>query len=391
MNKCMICNSENVQLKFEFPCSITSFSTPADIAVQVLLCSDCGHIFNPPSQLPACFYEHDYSLLLGDNKSEFVIFNAGSEISLFEKVVKFISPYIDKHDHAKSVNVLEVGAGKGLLLQKLKAKYQNKLQLHAVEPNKKSEQFLVENLPDCNLSMSTLDESPFAQKTFDIVMSHGVLEHVGDPVGFLKDIYACMDIDSLLYIGVPNFVANPSDLVTTDHLSKFTPSSIKYLFDKVGFDVVESHSDSTEVFMMFLLKKGKARTALNSEMQVDISCSESTLNKSIDFVNLSMQGFKDALTECRNSNRAFSMYGAGNIGLLACSYYENDDCLQCIYDDNNTFWGTQRIGLPIRDPKELSVHTSPVVYISANPCYYNLIKEKIDSITDKRALVYPVI
>lgn len=389
MSQCLICKSLKVTKEFEFPISITSFSTLIKSPVEVYLCENCGHIFSPPNQLPDSFYESEYELLLEDNESEFVVFNEEKESTLFDKVLQFIFSKI-KLVESNIFQVLEVGAGKGLLLKRLKEYVTKPFLLSAVEPNQRSEPFLKHNLSGHAISMTTLENSPFKDKIFNLIISHGVLEHVPDPITFLKSICACMDSKSILYIGVPNFETNPADLVTTDHLSKFTPQTIEFLFNVSGLKILSSNVNSYEVFMTYLVKKDEKKIEPYNHLSKNTKSSKETLIASLDYIKRSLKGFESAVEESIQKGKDLSIYGAGNIGLLAIKYFNlNEKNIKCIYDDNQTFWGKSRIGIPIKNPQELSLCKESILYISANACYHKNIIQKISDLTDHQATVYP--
>jgi SAM-dependent methyltransferase len=389
LGNCTICDSNQLQIAFEFPVSITSFSTPVAEATQVLICSDCGHVFNANRQLPEGFYENEYDLLLEGEESEFWVFSDKSQNSLFDSVISFIHPWIQE-PKLNCPDVLEVGAGKGMLLKKIIEKT-NVNNVFAVEPNSKSEINLRANLKGHNISMTTLDDSPFASKKFDLIFSHGVLEHVANPLAFLKSIRNCMDDHSLLYIGVPNFEANPADLLTIDHLSKFNESTINYLFSKAGLKVKQSKVNSNEVFMMFLLEKAQDSQANgNIFFESVVQNSQRLVETSKKYIDCYINGFKEALEVSNKRNQPLCIYGAGNIGLVAMNYYNIDTkTITCIYDDNNTFWGTSRMGIPIRDPKNIVNGPKGVIYISSNACYHTCISQKAQALGVEQEFIFP--
>lgn len=389
MTQCLICKSSKITKQFDCRVSITSFSMPTDLPVEVYLCEDCGHIFSHPSQLPRSFYEEDYELLLDSKKSEFVIFEGEEEKTLFDKVVHFIFQSIDVQNLDESFHVLEVGAGKGMLLKRLKELVNRPISISAVEPNQKSEPFLKNNLLNHEISMTTLENSPFKDRIFSLIMSHGVLEHVFDPVDFLKNICACMGQGSLLYIGVPNFIANPADVLTTDHLSKFTPTTIKFLFDLVGLEILASNTNNNQVFMTYILCKATNKSN-DLHFQENVIASRKILNSALHYIDVSLKAFGEAIKESVETNKPLYMYGAGNTGLFAMKYLNVDGSnIKGIYDDNSTFWGTSRVGIPIKDPQKLSGREDSVIYISANTCYHQIITKKINVLTNNKASVYP--
>ncbi|HMQ10717.1 MAG TPA: class I SAM-dependent methyltransferase [Oligoflexia bacterium] len=390
MNLCLICKSNNTRQVFASRVSVTSCSKPIEKKVDVFYCEVCDYVFSPSQQIDPDFYEKEYDLLMQDGQSEFVVFNQGQAKTLFDSVLDFLFEHIDPKNIQRAKKILEVGTGKGLLLKRLQEKLtvkHSEFKVYAVEPNKKSEPFLKDNLKDANISISLLEDAPFFKEDFDLVLSHGVLEHVGDPVHFLQSVHACMRDETLLYIGVPNFDLNPTDIITYDHLSKFTPLSINNLFKKCGLEVVANNVEEKKLFMFFLLKKSQA----NSKIEEQASDVKSQSLQSVKKVEQMISHFQSAYTLAQETHKPFVFYGAGNIGLFSLKKY-NIPVSQVagIYDDNPTFWNSKRYNITVRNPIELNQEPEgTVIYISANPLYVPEIKNKIQQKHGKKFRVFP--
>lgn len=390
MSLCLICKSDRTDQVFASPVSVTSCSKPIDKKVDVFYCKVCDYVFSPSQQIDPDFYEKEYDLLMQDGQSEFVVFNQGQAKTLFDSVLDFVFEHIDPQYIQQAKKILEVGTGKGLLLKRLQERLITNhpgFNLYAVEPNKKSEPFLKENVKDAKISISLLENAPFFKEDFDIILSHGVLEHVGDPVHFLQSIRACMQDKTLLYIGVPNFDLNPTDIITYDHLSKFTPLSINNLFKTCGLELVTTNLKEKKLFMFFLLKKAQTKQTFE-ENNSHVS---STSLESVKKVEQMIDSFQSAYTLSKETHKPFVFYGAGNIGLFALKKYNIPvSQVACIYDDNPTFWDSTRYDVSVRNPIELNKEPEgTVIYISANPLYVPEIKNKIQQSYGERFRVFP--
>ena len=73
-------------------------------------------------------------------------------------------------------------------------------------------------------------------------MSH-VLEHIPDPVAFLRSLRTHLTPDGLLYIAVPDIRQNPVDLFVLDHCTHFDERTLFHTLADGSFAPVELRSD----------------------------------------------------------------------------------------------------------------------------------------------------
>jgi 2-polyprenyl-3-methyl-5-hydroxy-6-metoxy-1,4-benzoquinol methylase len=81
-----------------------------------------------------------------------------------------------------------------------------------------------------------------ARPQFDIVVMNHVLEHVADPVGFLRDIQRRIKPGGVLHIAVPNVASWSARLsgwasYEPYHLMYFTPATLRRTVEQAGFVV----------------------------------------------------------------------------------------------------------------------------------------------------------
>ncbi len=85
---------------------------------------------------------------------------------------------------------------------------------------------------------------------YDLIVCSDVLEHIPHPLDLLDDIVACMDEQTLLYLGVPYEALmfrnrdNPDRLMAKrhwhEHVNFFTQASLERLCDHAGLEIIES-------------------------------------------------------------------------------------------------------------------------------------------------------
>lgn len=85
-----------------------------------------------------------------------------------------------------------------------------------------------------------------ADQTVDLLTCRHVLEHIGDPQRFLADLRRILAVhpQAIVYFEVPNALYTLRDLgiwdILYEHCSYFTAGSLTRLFERAGFQVVET-------------------------------------------------------------------------------------------------------------------------------------------------------
>lgn len=135
--------------------------------------------------------------------------------------------------------VLDIGAAEGSMLKAIADRFPDTTRV-AVEPNPDFGRFAVK-YAKCEL-LSDLSE--IADRQFDLIILNHVLEHVKEPVPFLKQIAAILAEQGKLYIDVPS-VAGYDGLhdFHVAHLYHFGHTSFRNLLQRAGFSVLllEAH------------------------------------------------------------------------------------------------------------------------------------------------------
>jgi SAM-dependent methyltransferase len=366
------------------PC-IMSDSRITERRIDNYLCLDTGLVFNGSGARGSekNFYTDEYDLHSENDDSEFKFFEANQVIGIYDDIAGFID---GGASFRKAPSILDIGCGKGILLRKLRDKYPGAC-LHGVEPSKNALKFFQKVFPDVSLFEGIFEDSPFLCEKFDLVASNGVLEHVPDPVVFMKNIRSCIAENGFVYIGVPNFRNNPADLFTYDHLSRFTPETVKMVFELGGFEIVASKVSDQRVPMWFVLKP----TVAVSIEDVKVNLEESTrlVGKSLQEIKAFFQSYEEAAVQALAKNKRVAVYGTGTLALIATRYTAlKPAIISRIFDDNMSIWGSERLGIAVDDPKNIiDIGDISEVIISANPCYVGSIENKIKALLQDSPIV----
>jgi len=81
------------------------------------------------------------------------------------------------------------------------------------------------------------------EQSFDIITMEHVLEHIKDPVAFLKEIHPVLAPGGVIIIQVPDCGVNPYMLLVADHSSHFDADTLQQVFEQAGFKVLVKPSN----------------------------------------------------------------------------------------------------------------------------------------------------
>ena len=339
------------------------------------LCLDTGLIFNGTGARgqEREYYGDEYDLHNENDESEFKYQTDEGFIGVYENIFQFID---DNIDISLINNYLDIGCGKGLLLKKFSQNH-NKLNLFGIEPSKQASKMYKRIIPEAEIFLGSLEESEFRFQKFELISANGVLEHVPNPIEFLNSISNMLTEEGYCYIGVPNFKTNPADIFTYDHLSRFTPKTIKMLFSLTGFEVISELVSDVRVPMWYLIKKNKQV----SKYSINITDQQDLFDKHSSDIKKTFQSIQNCYENNIRDASKIAVYGTGSIFSLATFYTDiNFSDIYCYVDDNDSIHGSKKNGITIQSPQILQSEKISKIIISGNPCYHDQIIKRIHSL-----------
>ena len=195
-------------------------------------CLDCGLIFKrkliETDEIRKTYDDKKYfSGYLGNYKEFIKIFN--QMLNLIEK-------------HKNSGKILDIGCGLGLFLYLAKKR---DWEASGIEISKFASNFAKTKLKLNVINSDNLD--CFQDNFFDVIVVNHVLEHIENPLVILKQIKKKLNINGILFIGVPNIKGlfprfqkeNWPSLQPFAHIYQFTPKTLKLLLQKIGFEPIK--------------------------------------------------------------------------------------------------------------------------------------------------------
>lgn len=140
-----------------------------------------------------------------------------------------------------NATILEIGCSDGRFLERLRE--QGHKNLYGVERNKKAAE--TARSKGFNVNSEDISVSDWPHKKVDVIILNQVLEHVSDPIGFLKSVSRLLTTEGRIYLSLPNYNSFFVDFYGPAwahwhipfHFFTASPKSIKIIAEKAGFSV----------------------------------------------------------------------------------------------------------------------------------------------------------
>ena len=207
----------------------------------VYFCSDCDLGFLENRNFDAIdYYKSDYRKSVS-HKAE------PSATNSEEIFTTYVNKQADRIDQVlplinSETRFLELGASAGQFIHHLLGKCAS---ISAVELDEDCK-LALEKIPGVRVSGEPLSSSEFYGSVFDVICAFQVLEHIPDPISFLKEIYLCLAPEGVAFVEVPNLydpllsvwnIEEYKDFYYhEDHLFYFSDRSLSLCAMEAGFD-----------------------------------------------------------------------------------------------------------------------------------------------------------
>ena len=194
---------------------------------------------------------------------------------------------------------------------------------------------------------------------FDLVTSYFVLEHVDDPVGYLRKLTSFLKPEGRVLISFPNVDANPGDMIVADHLNHFSTHSLIVTLSRAGLAPLKIIRDPL-LSSFFVLAAG-APSGFDKKNALDAIKRNTEI---CEFWQVAARRLNSRLALYRNG--VCAIYGAGFYGSWLRLQIGDSCKLTCFLDMNEKLQGKEHLDLPIVSPKDLPAEVK-TVFIGLNP------------------------
>jgi SAM-dependent methyltransferase len=222
--RCALCSSPNNEPFISFP------------DIPVLRCRRCGFLYSGQlmsAKSQAAYYENDFG-------SERHMLGQQLNARLNQRVLKkFLPAY-------RRLSVLDVGCGYGFLLHLLQEKWH--ADVTGVELSRREVTYARETLALKSVYSSLDMVAP--GRLFDLVVCFEVIEHISEPVAFVRQLLERVALGGHLALMTDNFASAPCrgmgcafpKWIPHSHISHFTPSTLEQCLKSAGADRVHFYS-----------------------------------------------------------------------------------------------------------------------------------------------------
>lgn len=191
---------------------------------------------------------------------------------LLDALYSFRVYYTERHQ--RPGKVLDVGCGRGLLLNKLR---ERGWETHGTELSEEAAAYAREklNLP---VTAKKLEDALFPSGEFDLVVLWHVLEHVRAPRLMLHEVARILKPGGMLLVAVPNFGSWEArfsgkgwfHLDVPRHLTHFTPSTLKEGLAEAGLSIVSANFFSTEYDFFSFVQSAQNRLGFRHNLLYNV-------------------------------------------------------------------------------------------------------------------------
>ena len=328
---CPICGSKEYQDIYQAEFRIWTQEDREWTAHQVV-CKGCGFIYTNPRPSEDDLKDfYDAYLRFGEIDAHF----RGKQIEFLCRNVP----------NARG-RLLDIGAFDGSFLALAK---QKGFEIHGIEPTEEGVLEARKKGLDVVQGFFNKEYAGKIDKSYDVVTMLHTLEHVEDPLEFVRLALRVTAPGGYLYIEVPDvtraFAENMSDFFSVQHLNHFTSNTIRNLASRVGATIIAVEQEKELWILRTLLKNTPDTIPLINEYGSNMRIMQAYKKRK--------QAFLDTLRK-KISAKEVSLYGAGeHSSQLLSSPLLKEVRVVAVTDSNPKKWGMQFHGFTVIPPAKL--------------------------------------
>ena len=375
INKCPVCGNKNIYQFFtlsDMPVYSNILYSSSDEAkksirgdIHLGYCKTCDLIFNTAFDEEKLDYNQTY-----ENSLHFS--------PRFQTYARELAQYLGNKYKLQNKTIIDIGCGKGDFLNML-CSYGNNRGI-GFDPS----------IPDDYPTPSSQKEIVYVKDYFspkysnylaDLICSRHTLEHVSDPIFFLKSVRETIkkSSQSIIFFEVPNmkYILEKGFVwdIIYEHVLYFTPNSLQNAFKLAGFKV--HHVDET-FERQFLTIEAILANAKTVELPTQSSEIISILEKFSDNYDKLITFWQEKIERFGRDKLKAVIWGAGSKGITFLNTLQIDDQINYVVDINPRKEGKYIAGSgqQIVSPDFLQKY-KPDAVIVMNSIYIQEIKEII--------------
>jgi SAM-dependent methyltransferase len=334
------------------------------------LCNSCGLVFNRYFDSSRLDYDEAYE-------------NSLDHSPAFQKYLQELTARLRARYKLRSKRIIEIGSGRGEFLKLLGINDEN----HCIgyDPS-----FKCDNDGDISPTVRFVQDyysERYASEPVDFLACRHVLEHIPEPLVFLSNLRRTLAAQGEVhtYFEVPNGFQVFGGLGMWDvlypHVHYFTLESLSTLFQRAGFELIETGFAFAE---QFLYLEARAGTTSHETDRERLSSKFKLSRIPTDFeerFSSTVEMWSSFLCDNLAAGKHIAFWGAGAKGITFLNVVPHARQINYVIDINPRKQGTYvpGTGQCISAPSELKKQ-SPDVVITLNPVYEKEINSMIDDL-----------
>ncbi len=214
---CLICSSENIKPLVGYESAFLNS------------CKNCGFVFC--NRIPS------------DKELSKHYKNYGTNFFCSEITKNRYNEILDQMEkYRKNNRIMDIGCGAGYFLDEAQKRG---WEVYGTEYSER----LINLLSEKNITIhaGALNTSNYQDDYFDVITSFEVIEHINTPASEVNKIHQLLRKGGLIYLTTPNFnsllrlrlKSKYNVIQYPEHLSYFTPKTLRKLFDSNGFKTIK--------------------------------------------------------------------------------------------------------------------------------------------------------
>jgi hypothetical protein len=341
--------------------------------IDLVFCNSCAHVFNAAFDPERITYNPQY-----DNTLDYS--------PTFQKYIRQLTQRLVSAYQLQEKDIIEVGCGQGEFLRRLAQSGQNRCL--GFDPSYNDRQ---DDSEPSNGRITIIQDhysKQYAHHRADFLVCRQVLEHIKEPVAFLRMIRSAGTgrADPIIFVEVPNAMHTIKDLGIWDliyeHCGYFTSLSLSRLFIEAGLTPLNLE----EAFGgQYLCIEGHAANQDRERHPAGPDLSAADVKQDVrafsDNYRHTVSEWQRILAEIRNSGAKAAIWGAGSKGVTFLNLMPSRDVIDFVIDINPHKQGlyVPGTGQQVMSPDRLA-ETLPEVIIVMNPIYLEEIQEMVNNL-----------
>jgi SAM-dependent methyltransferase len=196
---------------------------------------------------------------------------------------------------------------------------------------------------------------------FDLIAAHYVFKHIPQVVASLENLKSFLTSDGVIFFSVPDWEANPGDLLVADHVNHFTETSIRRAVRAAGMKVLRiERTLLPAAFTVVCTSTGIEPVPIRPDIEKIIDVGEGCV------AGLALACGRLDEKFVANRNRRSAIFGAGFYGMFILIRAFDKVPMSCFLDNNPHLWHREIFGISVLPPKSLPDDIE-VVYAGLNP------------------------